>query len=114
MKHTQGKWKKMDYWFPCYIIEPIHLENKGQAYSIQKLPYYSSRGWKFGLVDVDNPDQIKDEDALGFARTLKIAKARIAMLIAKAEGCSEKDGEEIDSNINDLMGGIVNAMSGRY
>ena len=85
MKHTQGKWKKMDYWFPCYVFEPVHLEDTGLAYSIQKLPNYRIRGWKFGLVDAGNPSQIEDKNVLGFAKTLKIAKSRVIRLIAKAE-----------------------------
>ena len=85
MKSTQVKWKKMDYWFPCYVLEPVHLEDKGLAYSIQKLPNYSTRGWKFGLVDAGNPSQIEDKNALGLAKTLKIAKSRVARLIVKAE-----------------------------
>ena len=86
MKYTQGKWKKMDYWFPCYVFEPAHLEDTGLAYSIQKLPNYRIRGWKFGLVDAGNPSQIEDKNVLGFAKTLKIAKSRVIRLIAKAEG----------------------------
>ena len=86
MKHTKGKWKKMDYWFPCYVFEPVHLEDTGLAYSIQKLPNYRIRGWKFGLVDAGNPSQIEDKNVLGFAKTLKIAKSRVIRLIAKAEG----------------------------
>ena len=112
MKHTQGKWivveignKKNRYGIDDDGYPVAEVVGEANANLIAAAPemfdlikrFLTAPGYKSGKENTAG-HMIRDMEAV----------------IAKAEGCSEKDGEEIDSNINDLMGGVVNAMSGRY
>jgi len=106
MKHTQGKW----------IV--VEIGNKKNRYGIDDdgYPVAEVVGEANANLMAAAPEML--EMLKECKDVLDIYKdnftVEIEELITKAEGCSDKDGEEIDSNINDLMGGVVNAMSGRY
>ena len=130
MKHTQGKWEVK----PSVHGGKYDLRIIGNHKTVARIPSFTHNG-------IDNrananliaaaPELLQEhKDLIGRIKTMKRAMIRSGLnqwvndwlndgilngeAIAKAEGCSEKDGEEIDNNINDLMGGVVNAISGRY